>query len=97
MYLLARLGLTGESGALPEISDNVRALRAHTDLPIAVGFGISTAAQVRAVTESADAAIIGSALVRRMGAETGEEGPAAAAERFVAELATGLSKRGAKT
>lgn len=96
VYLLARIGLTGESDALPEISDRVQALRAHTDLPIAVGFGISTAAQVRAVTESADAAIIGSALVRRMGAETGEEGPAAAAERFVAELAAGLSTRGAK-
>ena len=41
-------------------------IRAATTLPIAAGFGISTAAHVAAVTAHADGAIVGSALVRRM-------------------------------
>ena len=56
---------------------------------IAVGFGVSTADQVRHVTRSADAAIVGSALVRRM-SEAAD--PAAAAREFVTELARGLDR-----
>jgi tryptophan synthase alpha chain len=44
----------------------VKRLRAVSDLPIAVGFGISTAEQVRQVWRFADAAVIGSALVSRV-------------------------------
>ena len=90
VYLLARVGKTGESREAPKIAAQVQRLRAMTDLPIAVGFGISTAEHVRAVTEHADAAIVGSALVRRMGEA---DDPVAAAESFVRELATGLSER----
>jgi tryptophan synthase alpha subunit len=41
-------------------------MRRYTDLPIAVGFGISTAAQVKEVWEVADAAVVGSAIVREI-------------------------------
>lgn len=91
VYLLARSGVTGERGEAPDISGRVAMLRGMTDLPIACGFGISSAAQVRAVVAHADAAIVGSALVRRIGeaAELGED-VAAAAAGLVSELAEGL-------
>ncbi len=88
VYLLARAGITGESDRAPEIAGPVERLRSMTDLPIAVGFGVSSPAHVRAVTQHADAAIVGSALVRRMGEA---DDPTGAAESFVRELATGLA------
>jgi len=87
VYLLARTGITGERKAAPEVGPAVARLRAVTDLPIAVGFGISTAAHVRRVVEHADAAIVGSALVRRMD-EAAD--PVQAAEAFVRDLVGGL-------
>jgi tryptophan synthase alpha chain len=90
VYVLARVGITGEREAAPQVAQRVQTLRNVTDLPLAVGFGISKAEHVRAVTESADAAIVGSALVRRMGEA---EDPVAAARQFIAELAGGLASR----
>ncbi|UCD73900.1 MAG: tryptophan synthase subunit alpha [Phycisphaerales bacterium] len=95
VYVLARVGITGEQSAPPQqIAHRVRQIRGHTDMPLAVGFGISTAEHVAAVTQSADAAIVGSALVRRMG-EAAD--PVAAAGQFVGELASGLARRDART
>lgn len=94
VYVLARTGITGERADLPEgLDDRLTKLRAATDLPIAVGFGISTPAQVRNVTRIADAAIVGSALVRRIGRYKGAapESIAEEAGQFVAELVTGLT------
>lgn len=93
VYLLARAGVTGEQAEAPDIGGQVAALREVTDLPIACGFGISTAEHVRAVTEHAEAAIVGSALARRM-EESAAEGAAARdvvriAGKFVRQLATG--------
>jgi tryptophan synthase alpha chain len=64
-----------------------------TDLPITVGFGISNAQQVRSVTRVADAAIVGSALVKQIGKHLDDDPNdiARAAGEFTAELATGLS------
>lgn len=94
VYLLARTGITGEQASLPDVAPRVGRLREHTPLPIACGFGISRPDQVRAVVREggADAAIVGSALVRRLAdaAERGQDVPAEAAS-FVRELATGLS------
>ncbi len=89
VYLMARLGITGESDAGPDqVAARVEQIRALTDLPIACGFGISTAEHVHAVTRHADAAIVGSALVRRMEAEPGDA--IAVASAFTGELAQGL-------
>jgi tryptophan synthase alpha chain len=88
VYMLARTGITGERDAAPEIDRHVQLIRRHTDLPIAVGFGISRPEHVAAVTRSADAAIVGSALVRRMGEA---KDPVAAAADYCAELAGALS------
>jgi len=90
IYLLARVGITGERDAAPDIEERIELVRQHTDLPVAVGFGISKPDHVAAVTRWADAAIVGSALVRRMGEA---DDPVEAARAFVAELATGLSPR----
>lgn len=87
VYVLARVGITGERRELPDVAGRVAAIRRHTDLPVAVGFGISTPEQVAGATEAADAAIVGSALVRRMGEA---DDPAAAAAEFARTLAAGL-------
>src|SRR5690606_20815158 len=91
VYLLARTGVTGERDDAPHIVEPVERLRRITDLPIACGFGVSTAGQVNAVVEHADAAIVGSALVRRIEAamENGDD-PVEIAASFVRSLALGL-------
>jgi tryptophan synthase alpha chain len=90
VYLLARLGITGERDTAPDVAAQVEAMRHCCDLPVAVGFGISSPDHVRAVTEHADAAIVGSALVRRMGEASN---PVQAAGDFVRHLASGLVRR----
>ena len=49
-----------------DAEDLVRRVRSVSDLPVAVGFGISTAEQVRAVWRFADAAVVGSAIVKQI-------------------------------
>ena len=72
VYLISRLGVTGvqetTSSSLP---DTIKRLRSATELPICVGFGISTPEQARSVGELADGVVVGSALVRA--AERGPE------------------------
>lgn len=93
VYVLARSGITGERSDSPQVASRIRELRGLSDLPLAVGFGISTADHVAAACEHADAAIVGSALVRRMG-QSGD--PAGEAAAFVAELARGTSRGAAR-
>lgn len=83
LYVLARTGLTGEQQELPELSKRVEEIKSVTSLPLAVGFGISTADHVKSVYESAEAAIVGSALVRRM--EQADDSVLAASQ-FVSEI-----------
>ncbi|MDQ7013370.1 MAG: tryptophan synthase subunit alpha [Planctomycetota bacterium] len=87
VYLLARTGITGERSDAPDVAGRVAALRKATDTPIACGFGISTPEHVRAVVQHADAAIVGSALVKRMSqAEADGQDAVEAAVAFVREL-----------
>jgi tryptophan synthase alpha chain len=67
VYYMSVAGITGERQELPpDLVQNVQQLRDTSGHPVVVGFGISTAEQVRLVCSVADGAIIGSALVRRM-------------------------------
>lgn len=94
VYLMMRTGITGErdGGGMPDMSGRVHRLRQMTNLPIACGFGISTAEQVKQVTRFADAAIVGSAVVRRMSEAASKRMDAAsAAAEYVRELCAGLS------
>jgi tryptophan synthase alpha chain len=91
VYILARAGITGTGGGVDSepIARRVRELRNATSLPLAVGFGVSTPQHVRAVVHDAgaDAAIVGSALVKRLSADPN---PVHTAELFTRELAAGL-------
>jgi tryptophan synthase alpha chain len=86
VYVVSLTGTTGERDELQEgLTQTVERVRASTDVPVAVGFGISTAEQAQAVAELADGVIVGSRVVRAAG-----EGGADAVGSVVAELAGAL-------
>lgn len=88
-YVVSRRGITGESSALPaDLPERLTRLREVAGLPMAVGFGISSADQVKDVVAVADAAIVGSAMVRRLHEHPGDM--PGQAEAFTRELAAGL-------
>ena len=67
IYAVSRAGVTGARNEMPRDAESlVKRVRAVSDLPVAVGFGISTAEQVRQVWRFADAAVIGSAIVHQV-------------------------------
>lgn len=89
VYLVSRPGITGTRDSLPDgLAGYVARVRRHTNLPLGLGFGISTPAHVRQVAGLVDGVVIGSAVVERA-----QQGAAAVAS-FVAELrqATFVSK-----
>jgi tryptophan synthase alpha chain len=64
VYYVSVLGVTGSKAPdLKNVASNVDRLRKHTPLPIAVGFGVKTAEQARAIARNADGVVVGSALV----------------------------------
>jgi tryptophan synthase alpha chain len=89
VYTVSLAGTTGERDELPpELARTVERVRAATTVPVAVGFGISTPEQARAVGDIADGVIVGSRLVRAAG-----EGGAAAVADQVSGLAEALAAR----
>jgi tryptophan synthase alpha chain len=67
IYYVSREGVTGMQQRLSEtIGEMVGKIRAHTSLPIAVGFGISTPDQARQAAATADAIVVGSAIVNQI-------------------------------
>ena len=65
LYLISRTGVTGERSEIAStVGPLVERARRFTSLPLAVGFGLSTPAQVREVQALADAAVVGSTVVR---------------------------------
>jgi tryptophan synthase alpha chain len=85
VYAVSRTGVTGAQQQLPEDARNLATrLRKYTELPIAVGFGISTPEQFAAVGEFAQAAVVGSAIVQVIERNRGHEA------RAVAEFVTRL-------
>ncbi len=92
VYAISRVGITGTQAELAGDAEAlVRRLRRFTQLPIALGFGVSTREHVRALGEFADAAVVGSAIVGLI-----ERTPAEQAPRAVGELVQQLCG-GAKT
>jgi tryptophan synthase alpha chain len=74
VYLVSVAGITGPRDRLSsDLEAFVSRVRAVTDRPLAVGFGISTPGQARQVAALADGVIVGSALVRRAGGTDGRE------------------------
>ena len=96
IYYVSILGVTG-SASTPEDATRkaVMRLKSHTDLPVAVGFGIKTPEMAATIAKSADAAVVGSAIVDRVleGLDAdGKPGPDTARNvlSFVSELAAGV-------
>jgi tryptophan synthase alpha chain len=68
IYYVSREGVTGEQTSLSaDIATQVAEIKKHTNLPVAVGFGISTPEQAAEVAKESDAVVVGSAIVRRIG------------------------------
>lgn len=64
VYYVSREGVTGEQASMSEgIAAQVELIKQHTDLPVVIGFGISTAEHVRTVAQAADGVVVGSAIV----------------------------------
>ena len=68
VYYVSITGITGSSAPdISEVSDNVARIKRHTELPVAVGFGIRKPEQAGAIASVADGAVVGSALVDVIG------------------------------
>lgn len=77
LYYVSVTGITGSKEVSAEpVRRAITELRHHTSLPIAVGFGISTPEQARAIAETSDAVVVGSAIVKRIVANLDEKGNA---------------------
>ncbi|MCB2102014.1 MAG: tryptophan synthase subunit alpha, partial [Rhodobacterales bacterium] len=75
VYYVSVTGVTGAAAAAQaDVAAAVARLRRHTDLPVAVGFGIKTPDQARAVASVADAAVVGTAIVDRIAAGLDAQG-----------------------
>jgi tryptophan synthase alpha chain len=89
IYAISRTGVTGTRQNLAsDAAALVERIRRWSKLPVAVGFGISNADHVAQVSEFADAAVVGSAIVALIERSTEEQAPDAVA-RFIRELFTG--------
>ena len=87
IYAVSRTGVTGAREELSnEAAALVKRLRMFTHLPVAVGFGISNAAQVAEVWEYADAAVVGSAIVRHIEQNAGSPDLIERVEEYVRSL-----------
>ena len=105
LYLISRTGVTGAKDSLPDdLPTLLRRTRGATQLPLAVGFGISLPGHVSVLGGLADAAVVGSALVSEIENATASDHSPAAIERAASALAArvhllkeaarhGLSKR----
>ena len=90
VYAISRVGITGTQTSLADDAKTlVDRLRKFTDLPIALGFGVSTPEHVKTVGEFADAAVVGSAIVGLI-----EKTPATDAPRAVGDFVRSLRSSG---
>jgi tryptophan synthase alpha chain len=91
VYLVSRTGVTGERASVSgSVAPLVAAMREVSALPLAVGFGISTAEQVRAIGAIADGVVVGSAFVRAIEENAASPELPARMEALARELASGL-------
>lgn len=89
VYAISRVGITGtQQHVASDARGLVTRLRRHTDLPIALGFGISNAAHVAAAADFADAVVVGSAIVGLIERSSSVQAPAAVGA-FIAGLRVG--------
>ena len=95
VYYVSILGITGTASPdTAKVAGAVKRIKRHTTLPVAVGFGVKTAAQAEAIGKVADAVVVGSALVNAVrdsiAAGGGAERAVEAVTGLVASLASGV-------
>lgn len=89
VYVVSSLGVTGvRSEIKTDLTSIIAAIRANTKIPCAIGFGISTPAQARAMAKISDGAIVGSAIIKII-AQYGESAPKFVGE-YVREMQLGM-------
>ena len=100
VYYVSITGITGSAAPdTARVAQAVARIKRHTDLPVAVGFGVRDAARARAIAEAADAVVVGSALVDVLAQSLDKDGKAtkktvAAVTDLVASLAEGVRSAG---
>ncbi|MDT3684455.1 MAG: tryptophan synthase subunit alpha [Pseudorhodoplanes sp.] len=100
VYYVSITGITGSAAPdTARVAQAVARIKRHTDLPVAVGFGVRDAARARAIAEAADAVVVGSALVDVLAQSLDKDGKAkkktvAAVTDLVASLAKGVRSAG---
>ena len=93
IYYISREGVTGMQATVSEtLTEMVGKIRKRTNLPIAVGFGISTPEQARTVARSADAVVVGSAIVNQIAERKGDKQLVARVSEFVGNLVRGIEE-----
>lgn len=95
VYALSRTGVTGSHGAPSEaIGEQVAGIKKHTDVPVCVGFGISTPEQAALVASQCDGVVVGSAIVKQVEEHAGEGDVAEHVRSFTAPLIEAAKKAG---
>jgi tryptophan synthase alpha chain len=93
IYAVSRAGVTGAQKETSDAAETlVRRVRQFTDLPIAVGFGISTPEQINDVWEYADAAVVGSAIVAEIERSIGTGDTVERVRHFIRGLLPAFAK-----
>ena len=91
IYYVSREGVTGmQKRVAANLAQQVAKIRAHTKLPVAVGFGISTPEQVKLVAQNADAVVVGSAVVNQIAEHGKSKDLVKHASAFVKSLANAI-------
>ncbi|HSY74117.1 MAG TPA: tryptophan synthase subunit alpha [Dongiaceae bacterium] len=91
IYYISREGVTGmQSKVASNLASQVAKIRAHTDLPIAVGFGVSNPEQAKLVAQNADAVVVGSAVVNQIAEHGKSKDLAKRVSEFVKSLAAAV-------
>jgi tryptophan synthase alpha chain len=96
VYYVSMTGITGSALAdTGKVSEAVKRIKQHTDLPVCVGFGVKTAGQARTIGASADGVVVGTAIVNAVANVLGADGkrtadPAEAVATLVSGLAQGV-------
>jgi tryptophan synthase alpha chain len=93
VYLVSTVGVTGERAELPpELSELIAAAKSETEVPVAVGFGISTPEHAATVGREADGVIIGTRLVREVGEAPDREAAVRAVSEFLGATREALAR-----
>jgi tryptophan synthase alpha chain len=91
VYYVSREGVTGMQNKIAaNLAEQVAKIRAHTDLPVAVGFGVSNPEQAKLVAQHADGVVVGSAVVNQIALHGKSPGLVGKVAEFVKSLAVAV-------